>query len=450
MAVIEPATGEPMSELLGGSDLEAQAALKSAERAQRTWAATPAAERAAALTAVAEDLRNPEVAEPIAVLISRETGKRIAESRAELGLSAKFFDFFAQAAAELAAASVDVVPGIAHTVIQRPLGVVVAVTPWNFPVSIPARKIAPALAAGCSVLFKPSEIAPASALRFAEVVEAHVPPGAVNTVVGEPSAVLDLWLDNPAVRGLTFTGSTRVGRILAAKTAPNFTRCVLELGGNAPFVILDDADVETAVETLMIAKYRNNGQSCIAANQVWAPHQSLMDITESFLAASNALRLGDPLDEDVTLGPLALPTDSDRIQQLLGSSGGIVIRASSAPNRGHFMLPAVCTEPAATSRIATEEIFGPASVIRGYESLDEVVAATAAGQHGLGGYVVGDPEHAAAVARSLDVGIVGVNNATPNTPQVPFAGLKSSGLGVEGARAGLDAFLTYQTVAVAG
>lgn len=385
------------------------------------------------------------------MLISRETGKRLAESRAEVGLSAAFFEWFADAIRSRSGASHSVVPGLRHEVIQRPLGIVAVLTPWNFPLSIPARKIAPALAAGCPVLFKPSEVAPASALRLAEIVEAHVPAGVVGTVLGDPAEVSGTWLEDPRVRGLTFTGSTRVGRLLAAQTTPNFTRNVFELGGNAPFVVLDDADPARAADVLAVAKYRNNGQSCIAAQQVWVPQHLVDDFAAAFLRVTGELVLGDPLDPDTTLGPLALPGDPARIAEIAqdaARSGADVHTGDVAlPDRGHFARPVLCVNPAG-GRAVEEEVFGPLATIRGYTDLGEVVTATRADPCGLGGYVIGEPVRATAVAQALDVGIVGVNNATPNAPVVPFGGLKHSGLGWEGGQIGLDAFLTWHTTAV--
>ncbi len=449
--LVDPATGASWATVVYGGEPEARRAVDSAARALPAWAALTAGRRATALRAIAVDLREDELTEHLAGLITRETGKRIAEARAEVALSAAFFEWFADVISGRAGRVWSHVPGLRHEVGERALGVVAVLTPWNFPVSIPARKIAPALAAGCSVLFKPSEVAPASALCLAEVVERHVPSGVVSTVVGEPAAISDVWLADRRVRGLTFTGSTRVGRLLATAVAPRFTRSVFELGGNAPFVVLDDADLDVAVDTLMVAKYRNNGQSCIAANQVWAPRALADELAGRFGRASDQLVLGDPADEATTLGPLALPSDPARVEGLVNSAGGDVWRASTpVPQAGNFVGPAVSVRPGRDSALVREEIFGPAVSVLEYDALEEVLEAVASSPYGLGGYVVGPPRRAAEVARALDVGIVGVNTGSPNTPQVPFAGLKDSGIGVEGSHLGLEAFLTAQTVAIGG
>ncbi len=453
VTVTEPANAGTLTELAGGGAADATRALDQATEAFPDWAATVPAKRASALRAIAAALRTESVTEELAALTARETGKRLAEARAEVGLSAAFFTWFADAISSRHDQTWNAAPGLRHEVSQRPLGVVAVLTPWNFPLSIPARKIAPALAAGCTVLFKPSEVAPVSALRLAEIAEAHLPAGTLNTAVGDPHAIAKTWLDHPQVRGLTFTGSTHVGQSLAAQTAPELTRCVLELGGNAPFIVLDDADLDRAVGLLVTAKYRNNGQSCIAANQVWVPHRLVEPFTTAFAAATDELVLGDPLEDTTTLGPLALPTDDQRLTELVNeaeTAGATVVRGTSpSPERGYFSQPAICVDPPAHSRVVTEEAFGPVTSIRGYDHVDEALDATRRSPHGLGGYVVGsDTIRASAVARALDAGIVGVNNASPNTPQVPFGGLKHSGLGYEGGQAGLDAFLTHQTIAV--
>jgi succinate-semialdehyde dehydrogenase/glutarate-semialdehyde dehydrogenase len=446
----DPATGASWTTVVHGGEPEARRALDSAAKALPDWSGLTAGRRAQILRAVAADLREPGLTAELAGLITRESGKRIAEARAEVGLSAAFFEWFADVISGRADQAWSHVPGLRHEVGARALGVVAVLTPWNFPLSIPARKIAPALAAGCPVLFKPSEVAPASGLYLAEVLDRHVPSGVVSTVVGEPAAISDVWLSDRRVRGLTFTGSTRVGRLLAGAVAPRFLRSVLELGGNAPFVVLKDADLDLAVDTLMTAKYRNNGQSCLAANQVWAPRSMADELADRFCRASARLVLGDPADEATTLGPLALPSDPTRVEELVDSSGGDVWRADTAtPQSGHFLRPTVSVRPNHDSALVREEIFGPAVSVLQYDALDEVLDAVAAGPYGLGGYVVGAPRPAAEVARKLDVGIVGVNTGSPNTPQVPFAGLKDSGLGVEGSHLGLEAFLTPQTVAVA-
>lgn len=450
--VTEPATGQLLAKLIGGGAQDAQLAIDRADAAQAAWSTKRAPDRAAALQSIAASLRDELTSQELSILISRETGKRLQESIAEVHLAADYFDWFGTLIGARYDRSLHILPGLSHQVTAQALGVIAVITPWNFPVSIPARKIAPALAAGCALLFKPSEVAPLSALRFVELVEAHLPPGVLNTVIGEPHSVVNTWLADRRVRGLTFTGSTIVGRTLAEQAAVHFKRCVFELGGNAPFIVLDDADMGDAANVLSIAKYRNNGQSCIAANAAWIPRRHLDAFVRSFLDKSEALILGDPLDEITTLGPLALPSDPARIESLLAEAkhlGASVVRTNlKLPKVGQFCRPVVCIAPPYDARIVSRETFGPALAILPYDEIDEVIVSTRKSDYGLAAYVMGrDTTRAISVAHALDVGIVGVNSGTPNTPQVPFGGLKYSGIGVEGGTQGLDAFLTYQTVA---
>lgn len=453
VTVSEPATGAAMVEVAGGGAADATAAADAASAALANWSGTPQVFRARALLEIARELRRPEVAAELAETTARGTGKRLAEAHAEIGMSAGFFEWFAAALHPRTGTTVHAVPGIRHEVHSRPLGVVAVSTPWNFPVSIPARKIAAALAAGCTVVFKPSEVAGEAALRLASLIEDRLPPGVLSTLIGEPRTITAALLADQRVRGISFTGSTAVGRAIAAQAVPHLTRCVLELGGNAPFVVLADADPTRAAQLLAQAKYRNNGQSCIAANTAWVPAHLLDRVVDELRTITDGLVSGDPLEDATSLGPLALPGDPARIEDLVadaGRHGARVLRGAGAvPAKGHFVRPALCVEPAREARVVTEESFGPVLAVLGYDDIEDVLGHTRRSELGLAGYVVGsDTARAAEVARALDVGIVGVNTATPNTPQIPFGGLKSSGIGWEGGQAGLDAFLAPQSVAV--
>ena len=455
---INPADGVPLAVVAGGAEHAARAAVDVAADALPAWSGTLRGARASALRAIAAAIRADA---ELPVLVSRETGKRLAESRAESGLAAAFFEHYAELIAGPEQISGRWVPHTVHHVRQRPLGVVGVSTPWNFPVSIPARKVAPALAAGCTVVCKPSEVAPLSGLRFAEILDAHLPPGVVTTIVGDPVAISAAWLSDPRVRGFSFTGSTEVGRALAARASAQLTHLVLELGGNAPFVLLPDLADEppaltAAVECLLTAKYRNNGQSCIAANQAWVPRALVDEVVELFCAGSAGLELGDPLDAATGLGPMALPTDAGRLDELAEDArahGAAVLRphAGPLPSVGQYAEPIVLVDPGPGARCRRTEAFGPLLVVHGYDDVTEVVDDVAADPAGLGGFVCGrDVPAARAFAARLDVGIVGVNTAAPNTPAVPFAGVGVSGVGVEGGPAGLAEFLAPQTIAVAG
>ncbi|MGC4763810.1 aldehyde dehydrogenase family protein [Micromonospora sp. DT46] len=452
LPVVDPSTGTAFAEVSTGGSADAARALAAATAALPAWAATPVAERAAALRAIADDIEALATRPDWAGLITRETGKRLAESTAELGLTVTYFRVMADLVERQEEQRLTVVPQHEHRVAARPVGVAAVLTPWNFPVSIPARKIAPALAAGCPVLFKPSELAPLSSMVLAAVCERHLPDGALGTVLGTPADVVSPWLAAPAVRAVSFTGSTRVGRLVATEAAPRFLRTVMELGGCAPFVVLPDADPQAAAQTLMVAKYRNNGQSCIAANQILVAREVAGEFVEAFVEATRALRVGDPRDPGTDIGPLAPAGDPARMAALVDEAVARGARAvaphGAAPSAGHYAAPTVLLDAPVDSRAMTGEIFGPVAPVHVYDDLDAALAVHHATGYGLAGYVCGtDLDAARAVADRLRAGIVGINTGTPNTPWVPFGGLGDSGVGYEGGRPGLEAFQTHLSVA---
>lgn len=447
LTVIEPATLRPLAEVALAEPADVTDAVEAAGRAGPEWAGREVRARCAALRAVAADLR-AEV-EPLARLVTRETGKRIAEARAEVTFSADFFDWFADLGHVLA----DEYRGYGQrrfVVRRKPVGVVAVLTPWNFPVSIPARKLAPALVAGCTAVFKPSELTPLSGLRVAEILERHLPPGVVNTVVGDADLGAALVAAD-GVRGISFTGSTRVGGRIAAAAAPRFTRLVLELGGRAPFVVCEDADPEAALAALLVAKYRNNGASCIAANDVFVHERLYDELTARFVERSLSLRVGDPLDEATELGPVISAAEHARLDSLVGQAraAGLTVRqAEAVPAGGRFFPPTVVVEPPEDAPW-DQEIFGPVAPIRRYRDEAELVARINRWPQGLGGYVCSaDLDHATRLAERLDIGVIGINNGAPNTVEVPFGGFKASGIGREGGVAGLEAFLEHQMLSI--
>jgi succinate-semialdehyde dehydrogenase/glutarate-semialdehyde dehydrogenase len=432
-----------------GTAGHARAAADQAADAMGAWSALPPGERAAVLHAVADQLE--QVAESgWARLVSQETGKRLAESVGEIRFSAGYFRVAASTVVEQGTArELDVVPGIHHEVVRQPRGVAVVLTPWNFPVSIPSRKIAPALAAGCGVVFKPSEVAPLSSMVLASVLDQHLPAGLVGTVLGAPQDVVDTWLTHPAVGAVTFTGSTRVGRLVAAAAATRFLPAVLELGGCAPFIVLPDADPDTAVEALMVAKFRNNGQSCIAANQVFLAREAAEPVLDRLRKRVAALRVGDPLDPATEVGPLAPAQDPSRLEAVVqdaAARGATVVRPDGPlPQRGHYFAPALLLGASPDSTAMREEVFGPVAPVHVFDDLEEVLRLHHATGFGLAAYICSaDEQRARAVAGALNAGIVGVNTGTPNTPHVPFGGRSQSGLGYEGGREGVEFFQAAQ------
>lgn len=451
--VVEPATGAPIARVEGGGARDAMRAAEVAGEAFAGWGGTPALERARVLRRIADAVDG--LAEgSLAEIVTRETGKRLEEARAEIRFSARYFEWFADVISTSPGQVWDVVPGVRHFVRWRPLGVVAVMTPWNFPVSIPARKIAPALAAGCTVVFRPSQYTPQSSLGLVAGIEHLLPPGVLNTVSGRAGTVSNSWLDDPRVAGLSFTGSTEVGRHLAAEAGRRLKMATLELGGRAPFVVCADADLEQAVEALVVAKYRNNGESCIAANNVWV-HQSLWEeFVPAYLERNEKARVGNPLEDDVDLGPVRKAEDVSRLEALAEEAGEagaeVVVGGGDAPEEGFYVRPTVCLEPPPSLRVWRDEVFGPLTPIRPFASLEEVVEDSNASHYGLAGYVMSrDEDGALDLASRLEIGLVGINLSTPNTPQIPFGGLKASGFGgYEGGWAGLEPFIEYQSIAV--
>lgn len=448
--VVDPATEDAIANVGWATAADVDDAVRAALAAAPGWAGTSARERAAALRAIAEDLRTE--ADRLGDLTCAETGKRMAEARGEALFSAMYFDWFAEAAT-MDVGEYRVLAERRFLVRRQPVGVVAALTPWNFPISIPARKIAPALAAGCPVVLKPSELTPLSGVALIEICERHLPTGVVGLVVGDGAELSNALVEHPGVAAVSFTGSTRVGALVGQRAARDVTRVTLELGGKAPFVVCEDADLDTAVETLLVAKFRNNGASCIAANNVLVHADVYADMLERFTARVQALRVGDPRDSGTELGPLLRRPHVERLRKHIEqaeSAGARVWAGDQLPARGYFLVPTVVEAlPDRVVPLWDEEVFGPVAVVRPYQDEAALVDEVNEWRQGLGGYVVSaDTEHALRLAERLRIGIVGVNNGAPNTPEVPFGGFGLSGLGREGGRSGLAEFTEEQTISL--
>jgi len=451
---ISPIDGNPFGEVLQGTADDALSALEVAQGAFRGWASTSVDERASVLRAIAAALREEAAVtgeSSWAWLISTETGKRLAEAQGEINFSAVYFDAFADLLLAQRDEHFAVIPGIEHRVEPQPMGVVAVVTPWNFPISIPARKIAAALAAGCTVVFRAAEIAALSSLRLSELIDRFVPAGVVNTVLGFSNDIVTPWLDR--VDAVSFTGSTRVGRIINEHIAARFTPAVMELGGNASFVVLDDADVQHAVDTLMIAKFRNNGQSCIGANNVLIPRSLEGDFRDALAVTAGKLVVGDPRESTTDLGPLAPAKDPERVASLvrdaIAEGGQPLLELGDLPAAGHYAAPQFVMSASPSSSLVADEVFGPAAGVIVYDDLDEALSLQRSSGYGLASYVcTEDPSRADAVAAELRAGIIGINTATPNYPGAPFGGIGLSGVGYEGGRQGLEAHQHFRMIAV--
>ena len=460
--VFNPATGEGMSHQSRAGAEDVREALDVAEASLEGWSGTLASERAGILDGVAVLLG--ERAESIGRVLAEETGKLVAEAVGEVRFAAAYFSWFAGEARRHERVSVvEGRPGGPQVVLKKPAGVAACLTPWNFPISIQARKIAPALAAGCTAVARPSEEAPNSVVElFRCMEEAGVPDGVANLLTGDAATVTGPLLEDPRVRVVSFTGSTGVGRSLYEACAPTMKRLSLELGGSAPFVVCEDADLERAVEGAMLAKMRNCGQSCVAANVFYAQSGIYEEFVAAFAERIRDLRMGDPLDEETTLGPLINAGRKRSLEDFLERAGGegfsTVAASGMDPGPGlspeSFFPATLISAPdfrEVDPAFLYEEVFGPVATIAGFRDLETLIPHLNRNPFGLAGYVFsGDAPKAMRIAASLEVGIAGVNEGLASAVNVPMGGVKSSGLGREGGHMGLEEFLDTQYVAVGG
>ncbi|QZY30458.1 aldehyde dehydrogenase family protein [Nocardioides coralli] len=448
--VCDAATGDTVGVVGWAEEDAVDVAVQAARTAMLDWSATDVRERASALRSIAAELRT--LAEPLGSLICAESGKRLEEAVAEVGFSARYFDWFADACTRVDDGYYET-PQRRFLIGQRPAGVAVAVSPWNFPLSIPARKIAPAIAAGCAVVQKPSELTPLSSLALTAVCERVLPVGLVNVLVGDGAVLTPALVDHSDVRVVSFTGSTQVGRSVAERAGRALTRSVLELGGRAPFIVCDDADVPEAVEALMVAKLRNNGASCLAANNVFVHADVYDEVLDRLREKLETIVIGDPRDPQTGLGPLIQQREVGRLEQVVAEardSGAKVTTFGSLPDTGSYAPVALVEDPAVESAAWATELFGPVLSVRRFTDEAAVVEEVNGWSTGLGGYVAcADPERQINLAQRLDIGVMAVNNGAPNTPEVPFGGRGDSGLGREGGMSGLREFIAEQTVSIA-
>ncbi|MCH8057544.1 MAG: NAD-dependent succinate-semialdehyde dehydrogenase [Proteobacteria bacterium] len=455
LAVQDPSNEEIIAEVSAASEADAIAAVDCAEQAGKDWAKRAPRERAEVLRKAFELLiaNSDEIAE----LIVRENGKCLRDARGETAYAAEFFRWYAEEAVRNVGDLYIAPSGANRIVVQsQPVGVSVLVTPWNFPAAMATRKIAPALAAGCSVILKPASETPLTALAIAAYLEqAGVPPGVVNVLPSNHSGrMVAAMLADPRVRKLSFTGSTEVGRILLAEAAKTVVNCSMELGGNAPFLVCADADVDAAVEGAMIAKMRNGGEACTAANRFYV-HDAVMDeFSDKFTAKMQALKIGPGLDPDVDLGPLINQKARQDVHALVTDAvdkGASTLTGGEAVgDKGYFYAATVLLEVPETAELLREEIFGPVAPLVGFSDEDHAIAMANQTQYGLIAYLyTEDLRKGMAMAERLDAGMIGLNRGLVSDPAAPFGGTKQSGIGREGAHDGMLEFLEKKYIAVA-
>ena len=450
--VTNPARGDVIAKVADLSRAQTARAIAAAEAAQKEWAAKTAKERANILRRWYDLMMKN--ADDLGTILTAEQGKPLAEAKGEIGYGASFIEFFAEEAKRIYG---ETIPGHRPDkrimVLKQPIGVAASITPWNFPNAMITRKAAPALAAGCSFVARPAAETPLSALVMGVLAErAGIPKGVLSIIPSSRSSEIGKeFCENPAVRKLTFTGSTEVGRILLRQAADQVMKCSMELGGNAPFIVFDDADLDEAVAGAIMCKFRNNGQTCVCANRIYVQAGVYDAFAKKLAAALSQMKIGDGLEEGVALGPLinqdAIAKVQEHIADATAKGGTVFYGGQSHQGEGFFMPPTIVTGATKDMAVATEETFGPLAPLFKFEDVDEVIELANDTIFGLASYFYAkDLSRVYKVAEALEYGIVGVNTGIISTEVAPFGGVKQSGLGREGSHHGIDDYLELKYI----
>lgn len=454
--VTNPADGSEIAQVADMGALETKNAIKTANKAWPTWRALTGKQRSAILRRWFDLIMQNQ--EDLALLISHEQGKPMAESRGEVAYGASFIEWFAEEAKRIYG---DTIPGHAPdkriVVLKQPIGVVAAITPWNFPIAMITRKCAPALAVGCPVIVKPAPDTPLSALALAELAhQAGFPAGIFNVLpTTRTPEVGNELTGNPMVRKLSFTGSTKVGQLLMRQCSDTIKKLSLELGGNAPFIVFDDADLDAAVAGAMISKYRNSGQTCVCANRLFVQAGVYDAFVEKLTTAVEALKVGPALSGDVTQGPLinqaALSKVQSHIADAVSKGARVVTGGQSHELGGTFFQPTILADVTTDMKVSGEETFGPVAPIFKFETEEDAIEMANSTEFGLAAYFYAENlRRVWRVAEALEVGMVGINEGLISTEVAPFGGVKMSGLGREGSKYGCDDFLELKYLCFGG
>ena len=455
VAVTDPATGEQIGTVPQLGVEETKGAIEAAHRALPAWSRKTAKERAAILRRWFDLVG--EHTDELAYLMTREQGKPLAEARGEVAYGASFIEWFAEEAKRVYG---DTIPQTVASrrilVLKQPIGVCAAITPWNFPIAMITRKVAPGLAAGCTFVVKPASMTPYCALALAELGErAGLPKGVLNVVTGPAKEIGGELCANKLVRKLSFTGSTDVGKILLKQCADTVKRVSMELGGHAPFIVFDDADLDAAVQGAIACKFRNAGQTCVCTNRIYVQSRVFEEFTSRFKAAVSELKVGNGTEAGVTVGPLIEPAALDKVEQHVAdaTAQGAEVLIGGKRHRlgGLFFEPTVLAPCNANMRLAHEETFGPVAPIFRFETEEEVIRLANDSDVGLAGYFYArDIGRVFRVAEALEVGLVGVNDGVISVEVAPFGGVKESGMGREGSKYGIDEYLEIKYVSLGG
>ena len=452
--VHNPATGEVLTQVADGSVADGARALDAAVAAQAAWAATAPRERSEMLRRAFELV--VERTDELALLMTLEMGKPLAEAKGEVAYGAEFFRWFAEEAVRVNGTYAVAPNGASRLVtMKQPVGPTLMITPWNFPLAMGTRKIGPAIAAGCTMVVKPAHETPLSMLALVQILqEAGVPAGVVNVVTtNRSSKVMEPLIRDPRARKLTFTGSTGVGKKLMEQSSEQLLRLSMELGGNAPFLVFDDADLEAAVEGAMLAKMRNIGEACTAANRFYVHESVAEEFTTRLTAKMEALRVGPGADEDSEVGPLITDKARAGVDELVQDAieqGARVLTGASAPDgAGYFYAPTVLADVPSSARLTREEIFGPVAPVMTFRDEDDAIARANDSEYGLVGYVfTRDNARVLRVAEALEFGMIGINTGIVSNPAAPFGGVKQSGFGREGGAEGIEEYLETKYVGI--
>ncbi|CAK2403634.1 succinate-semialdehyde dehydrogenase (NADP(+)) GabD [Vibrio crassostreae] len=454
VAVTNPATGELIGHAPVSSETELASAIERAHLAQKEWAKVPAKSRAASLHRWHQLII--ENKEDLARIMTIEQGKPLAEAAGEVVYGASFIEWFAEEAKRTYGDSIpSTVAGKRLVTIKQPIGVACAITPWNFPVAMITRKAAPALAAGCSFVVKPSDETPLSAFAVVELAyQAGMPKDLLQVVLGDsPEQIGELFTSHPLIKKISFTGSTRVGSILMAQAAKGIKRTSMELGGNAPFIVFDDADIDAAVQGAMASKFRNAGQTCVCANRFYVHSKVHDEFVAKFDQAVQQLKIGNGLDEGVTIGPVISERAKQNIQGLIDRAmeqGAQPVTSTQALD-GLFIQPVVLKDVKHSMDIVQQEIFGPVAPVMKFETDEELIEMANDTIYGLASYFYSQNIHRVwKVAEALEYGMVGINDGMISTEVAPFGGVKQSGIGREGAKEGIDEYMDIKYLCFGG
>lgn len=451
LEITNPATGETIAKVPFGGKKEAQLAVDAASEAFPKWAALSAYERSDYIRAWYELVKENEI--DLAKTMTAEQGKPLKEALGEIQYANGFLSWYAEEGKRIYGETIPATQRNKRLWVQKqPVGVVAAITPWNFPAAMITRKVGPALAAGCTVVVKPAEQTPLTALKLAELAEkAGIPKGVINVITGDPKEIGEVWLQDPKVRKLTFTGSTGVGKLLMRGSADTVKKVSLELGGHAPVIITKNADINKAVDGVIAAKFRNAGQTCVCSNRIYVHEDVRDEFTSKFIAKVKELKIGNGLDDGTEIGPLIDEAAIAKVQKHVNDAieKGAKVETGGKSANGLFFEPTVLSNVNDDMLCMTEETFGPLAPVATYSNEEEVIQRANDSIFGLAAYVFTENiSEGIKIVESLEYGIIGFNDGLPSTPQAPFGGFKQSGLGREGGHHGIEEYLEVKYISL--